>query len=398
MSPPGPRAPLALDPHSSLGAPLALATPGPPDALDVLESALEAVHVADGHGRIVWANAAELDLLGYDRDEYLGRHLTDFHVDPDHGDRLLLRLRRGEALVDEPARLRTRDGAVRHVLLTANGRWQGGTLVRTHGFTRDVTERTHAQAERRIAFEEVRRHRDLLEEMVDERTRRLAEADRELESFSYSVSHDLRAPLRAILGFSDLLARRHGDQTPAAAQDLVQQMRLGAQRMTTLVEGLVDLSRFRDVQPNRAPVDLSQVSRDVAERLGRHSTRQVEVEVEPDMVVLGDRGLLVVVMDHLIGNAWKFTKDRAHARITVSRHTEGLEQVVAVADNGVGFDMAQAGRLFRPFTRLHRASEYEGAGMGLATVTRIVHRHGGRVWAEGRVGDGATIYFTLARL
>lgn len=402
MSPPGGTEPglrFALDPQASLGVPVALAAPpGPPDAADVLDSTPEAIHVADGHGRILWANAAALDLLGCYRDEVVGRRALDFHEDPEHGERLELRLRRGEALVNEPTRLRTRDGAVRHVLVTANGRWQGGTLVRTHWFTRDVTDRMHAEAERRIAFEEVRRHRDLLEEMVDERTRRLAEANRELEDFSYSVSHDLRAPLRAILGFSDLLSKRHADDLPPAAQELVLQVRTGAQRMTELVQGLVDLGKFKDEQPNRAPVDLTQVSREVVERLTRRATRQVKVDIEPDMVVLGDRGLLTVVMDSLLGNALKFTKNRPDARISVSKRSEGIEQVIAVADNGAGFDMAQAGKLFRPFTRLHRASEFEGAGMGLATVTRIVHRHGGRVWAEGRPGEGATFYFTLPRL
>ncbi len=389
---------LALDPQAGLAVASLASTPQAPDPGDLLDSALEAIQVLDGHGRVLWANQASLDLTGHYRDEVVGRRIDDFHDDPDHADVLLLRLRRGESLANEPARLRTRDGAVRHVLVTANGRWQGGALVRTHWFVRDVTERMHAEAERRIAFEEVRRHRDLLEEMVDERTRRLAEANRKLEAFSYSVNHDLRAPLRAIMGFSDLLLRRHGDRLDAEAQSLVQQMRLGATRMNELVQGLVDLSQFKDVQPNRTPVDLSQVAREVLERLRRNTSRTVAVDVQPDMVVLGDRGLLVTAMDALLGNAWKFTRDRPDARITVTKRTEGIEQVVAVADNGAGFDMALAGKLFRPFARLHRASEFDGAGMGLATLTRIVHRHGGRVWAEGHVGKGATFYFTLPRL
>lgn len=400
MSPPAAtQVHVPVDPPAALAGPDARPpTPQAPDPNDLLATALEAIHVADGSGRILWANQAELDLLGYDRDDYVGRSVADFHEDPEHGDALQLRLRRGESLVNEPARLRTRDGAVRHVLITANGRWHGGALARTHAFTRDVTQRAHAEAERRIAFEEVRRHRDLLEEMVDERTRRLAEANRELEAFSYSVSHDLRAPLRAIVGFGDLLTRKHGDALPPPAQDLVQQMRTGATRMAELVQGLVDLSRFKDAQPSRTPVDLSQVCHGIVERLLRTSTREVDVEVEPDIVVLGDRNLLGVVMEQLIGNAWKFTKNRPFAHIRIHRRTEGIEQVVAVADDGAGFDMAQAGKLFRPFARLHRASEFEGAGMGLATVARIVHRHGGRVWAEGRVGEGATFYFTLPRL
>lgn len=390
---------LSLDPQAALASPATLpSTPQAPDPADLVDTALEAIHVADGHGRILWANQAELDLLGFYRDEYVGRRVSDFHEDPEHGDALQLRLRRGESLVNEPARLRTRDGAVRHVLVTANGRWHGGTLVRTHSFTRDVTDRAHAEAERRIAFEEVRRHRDLLEEMVDERTRRLADANRELEAFSYSVSHDLRAPLRAIVGFSDLLTRKHTDSLPQPAQELVQQMRTGATRMTELVQGLVDLSKFKDAQPNRAPVNLTQLSHEVVERLARTSTREVDVEIEPGVIVLGDRNLLAVVMENLIGNAWKFTKNRPFAHIRVQKRTEGIEQVIAVSDDGAGFDMAQAGKLFRPFARLHRASEFEGAGMGLATVTRIVHRHGGRVWAEGRLGEGATFYFTLPRL
>ena len=390
---------VALDPQAGLAVPGAVpSSPQPPDAADVLETALVGVHVADAQGRILWANPAALDMLGLYRDEVVGHRIDDLFDDPGHGERLLLRLRRGEAVANEQVRLRARDGAVRHALASANGRWQGGALVRTHWFVRDVTPLAHAEAERRIAFEEVRRHRDLLEEMVDERTRRLAEANRELEAFSYSVNHDLRAPLRAIVGFSDLLVRKHGDELSQGAQTLVQQLRTGATRMTELVQGLVDLSQYKDAQPNRTPVDLSQMSREVVERLRRTSTRSVEVDVEPDMVVLGDRGLLATVMDVLLGNAWKFTRDRHEASIRVSRHTEGIEQVIAVCDNGVGFDMALAGKLFRPFARLHRASEFEGAGMGLATVTRIIHRHGGRVWAEGHVGEGATFYFTLPRL
>lgn len=220
--------------------------------------------------------------------------------------------------------------------------------------------------------------------------------NRELEAFSYSVSHDLRAPLRIINGFSQVLMEDCGRELSATAREHLGRVRTAAERMGELIEDLMELGRIGSAELNRQRVDLSEIARIVAAGLqDKDGTRKVTVSITPNLIVEGDSRLLRVLLENLIGNAWKFTSKRAHARIEVGVRVENGTNVCFVRDNGAGFDMRYADRLFQPFKRLHSEHEFHGTGVGLATVARVVERHGGMVWADGAIDAGATISFTL---
>ena len=220
----------------------------------------------------------------------------------------------------------------------------------------------------------------------------------ELEAFAYSVSHDLRAPLRSVEGFSQALLDDYKDQLAPEGKEHLVRIRAGAQNMARLLDGLLGLSRIARAELHMEPVDLSALARETAEELkGSGPERGVEFTIQEGAVANGDARMLRTVIQNLLGNAWKFTSKRAQAAIEFGARPDEGRQVYFVRDDGVGFDGAYVGKLFGAFQRLHAATEYEyeGTGIGLATVQRIVARHGGRVWAEGSVGAGATFYFTL---
>jgi len=221
-------------------------------------------------------------------------------------------------------------------------------------------------------------------------------ANRELEAFSYSVAHDLRAPLRSIDGFSQALLEDCADLLDDAGKQHLRYVREAAQDMAALIDGLLSLSRVARSELRRESVDLSAMARHALSQLQRAVPgRTVETVVADGLTVNGDSRLLRAVLENLLGNAWKFTRNSPNARIEVGATTSDGARACYIRDNGTGFDMAYAGKLFSPFQRLHSAAEFEGTGIGLATVQRIIHRHGGRVWAEGAPGKGATFYFTL---
>jgi signal transduction histidine kinase len=225
----------------------------------------------------------------------------------------------------------------------------------------------------------------------------LEEANRELESFSYSVSHDLRAPLRSIEGFSQILLEDYGDKLDEEGEDYLGRVRAASRRMALLIDDLLDPSRVSRRPLRRELVDLSAQTREIAAELGKSQPeREAEFVIADGLTANGDTRLLRLALENLRGNAWKFTSREEKARIEFGSTTlEGRERVYFVRDNGVGFDEAYAGKLFGAFQRLHGSEEFEGTGIRLATVQRIVRRHGGRVWAEGEVGEGATFFFTL---
>jgi signal transduction histidine kinase len=220
--------------------------------------------------------------------------------------------------------------------------------------------------------------------------------NKELEAFSYSVSHDLRAPLRHIDGFSKALLDECGDQLDAQGKSHLQRVRESVKRMSELIEDLLRLSRVTRSEMVNERVDLSEMAHAVATDLQKtQPERRAEFIIPPAVMVEGDGRLLRVMLENLIGNAWKFTQKRAQTRIEFGATQHEGRRAYFVRDNGAGFDMTYAGKLFGPFQRLHTAEEFPGTGIGLATVQRIIHRHGGRIWAEGAVGMGATFYFTL---
>ena len=237
------------------------------------------------------------------------------------------------------------------------------------------------------------RHRT--EELVYERESVLA-TNRELEAFSYSVSHDLRAPLRAIGGFCSILVEDHAAQLDADGTRWLVRIQHNVEKMNRLIDDLLSLSRVARGELARGAVDLGALAARVVERLrAADPERVVVVSIEQELVADGDPGLLAVVIENLVANAWKFTSKRASAEIAIGARREGGAPVFFVRDDGAGFDMAQAKRLFGAFQRLHLATDFEGTGIGLATVQRIIHRHGGRVWADARPDEGATFSFTL---
>jgi len=249
----------------------------------------------------------------------------------------------------------------------------------------DVTERKRSQ----LAVENLNRQ-------LAQRARELEAVNRELEAFAYSVSHDLRAPLRAIDGFSRILQRDFTDTLGAAGREHLQRVRGASQRMGQLIDGLLQLSRTARADLLRTPVSLSLLADAIfAELRQSDPTRTALCLVAPDLVAHADPTLIRVVLENLLGNAWKFTASAAETRIEIGAMTAAGERVFFVRDNGAGFDMAYAHRLFGPFQRLHSDEEFPGTGIGLATTQRIIHRHGGRIWAEGTPGAGATFSFTL---
>jgi light-regulated signal transduction histidine kinase (bacteriophytochrome) len=250
--------------------------------------------------------------------------------------------------------------------------------------------------EKALALDALHKLNRELDDRVSERTAQLEAANRELEAFAYSVSHDLRAPLRALDGFSDELLRCYADRLDDRGQHYLQRLRSGTQRMGQLIDDMLQLSRLNRVAMKREPVDLTTLAEGVAADLrGREPDRTVAFFIEPGLSTIGDAGLLGVALENLLGNAWKFTSKKLSATITVGRQTHEGAPAFFVRDDGAGFDMAHISNLFGAFQRLHTQREFPGTGVGLATVQRVVHRHGGQVWAEGVPGEGATIHFTL---
>jgi signal transduction histidine kinase len=243
-------------------------------------------------------------------------------------------------------------------------------------------------AEARAARELAEAKAGLVEELEDK--------NKELEAFSYSVSHDLRAPLRGIDGFSQALLEDYTDRLDETGRNYLTRIRAAAQRMGQLIDDMLLLSRVGRAQIERESVDLSGLAQAVTDELQRQDPdRRIVLEIQHDLVARADRGLMRVLLDNLLGNAWKFTARTADARIDFKMQAHVTGSAFLVQDNGAGFDMAHAGTLFQPFHRLHAVTDFPGTGIGLATCRRIVDRHGGRIWAEGAVGRGAAVFFTI---
>jgi PAS domain S-box-containing protein len=334
-----------------------------------------AVYMLDPDGRVMSWTAGAQRIKGYAADEIIGQHFSRFYTEADLRDgkperELQIALAAGR-YEEDGVRVR-KDGSLffANVVITPvmNG---GGELVGFAKSTRDVTAQ-HVAADA------------------------LKLANRELEAFSYSVAHDLRAPLRGMSGFARVLLDTYKDKLDAEGQDWLEEILLNAKKMGELIDALLSLARVTRSELKRETVDLTSVTRASASQLAAaEPARVVEIVIGDGLHAEADPRLLRALLDNLIGNAWKFTRDVASARIEVGVEVAEGARVFFVRDNGAGFDMAFAGKLFAPFQRLHTVSEFPGTGIGLATVQRIVHRHGGRIWADGRVDGGATFHFTL---
>jgi PAS domain S-box-containing protein len=328
---------------------------------------------------VAHANTAFARMLGYDEpDELAGVALASIT----HPDDVPHDLDERRAMLDErkphttEKRFIKRDGEVVQVITACTVVSDShGTPVSFFTQVEDVTERRRA------------------EQRVTLRTAELQAANQELEAFAYSLAHDLRAPLRAIEGFGSVLSRRYGKALDDAARETLGRMRAASTRMGELIDAMLLLSELTRRELSPARVDLSAMAREISDELrARDPSRAIELVIEDGLETVGDPQLVRVLLVNLLENAWKFTSHSENARIEVAGSAPG---VFAVRDNGAGFDMAFAGLLFKPFARLHREDEFSGTGIGLTTVQRIIRRHGGAVWGEGRPGGGATLYFKL---
>ena len=357
----------------------------------VIEGTSDAVFAKDTEGRYILFNNGAARLTGKSAAQALGKD-----------DRYLFSCEEAGAIMERDREV-LRTGAIRqteHTLTNCSGelvvvqatkgplRDEKGAITGVFGISRDVTESRRAEDETRKLNAE-------LDLRVTERTIRLQAAIQEQESFSYSVSHDLRAPLRHINSYSAILAEECGECLTPEAHGYLERIRGASRSMGKLIDDLLELSRIGRSQLDKSAVNLSELARVISFRLQESEPgRRVEFTLAPDLTVNGDPILLQQALENLLDNAWKYTSRRDSACIELGRCNVGGQEVYFVRDNGVGFDMAYQDQLFGAFQRLH-GSEFEGTGIGLATVKRIIKRHNGRVWAEGAVNEGATIYFTL---
>ncbi|MCJ0824857.1 CHASE domain-containing protein [Luteimonas sp. 50] len=343
----------------------------------------------DHDGHIVDANPSLARILGKPREQLLGTSFDGHFLDhPDASGRDRERDVLATAGVYRSTRTLLREeGGLRHMQLTyAPVPGDVGQDITRLAQVEDVTDRLRAEAQ-------VLALNRTLEARVEQRTRELTIANQELESFAYSVSHDLRAPLRAIDGFSRLLEERYGEVLQAEGRDYLARVRNAAARMGTLIESLLKMARLGRAAVKPAPLDLSRMAADIVTELRADDPgREVVVEIAPMLQATGDPSLVRNLLQNLIGNAWKFTRDCAVARVEVGRDADGA---FFVRDNGAGFAPEYVDKLFRPFQRLHTQEQFAGDGIGLASVKRIVERHGGTIQAEGAPGQGATFRFTL---
>jgi len=343
-------------------------------------------------GLITDVNDGFVKLSGFTRDEAVGSSTIalDLWADSRDRDRLISALRTGGSVRDLEFDFRVKSGDVLQCFIAGADIDVGGE---PHILTvvRDVTEQRRAEAE-------ILRLNAELEQRVAARTAELEAANAELESFAYSVSHDLRAPLRALDGFSKILLDDYGPRLDEEGRSHLDRIRAADQRMGTLIDALLELSRLNRGELQRERLDLSELARRVAAELAEtEPARTVELRIAEGLEARADTRLARALLANLLGNAWKFTARHETARIEVgAAEGDGAdEHVFFVRDDGAGFDMAYSDKLFGAFQRLHSTSEFPGLGIGLATVKRIVRRHGGRVWAEGAVEKGATFFFTL---
>ncbi len=345
----------------------------------------------DEDGNFLMVNNAWLSLLGYQTDEVIGKWFGDF-LAPDYveafRERFPLFKKKGKVHSEFP--MVNKKGHQQIIEFEGViGYKADGSFERTHCVLADITERKKAE-------EKIRTLNAELESRVRDRTTKLEAVNKELASFAYSISHDFRAPLRALNAFSASLTEKYGEQLDEQGLHYLKRISNAALYMSDLVDALLSLSRITRTEVKEQALDIDHLAEEILKELQEaEPERQVKVNVAPSLSAKGDIALLKAALENLIDNAWKFSSKEPQAEIEVGVTVIDGEKVFFVRDNGVGFNMAYADKLFGAFQRLHGADEFPGTGIGLATVQRIINRHGGRIWGESEVGKGATLYFTL---
>ena len=358
----------------------------------ILEHAQDAILSLDLQGRIASWNRGATELFGYPLRKAVDLRVGDLAAEPQR--KLLVgwfeQAVRGRPVEQGEISCRRQDGSHFTASLTiAPVRDEEGETIAVSLIGRDITARKETE-------EELRKIQAELEQRVVKRTEALRYLNEELEAFTYSASHDLRAPLRGIDGFSQALLEDYGSVLDSSATRYVERIRSGAQRMGEIIDALLMLSRISTARLSLSRVDIGRTSREIVRELQEaEPQRRVEFEAEPNLVVSADPQLMRIALQNLLGNAWKFTRERDPAIIRVGRVDDGDENTFFIGDNGAGFDMAYAEKLFTPFQRIHHPNRFEGSGIGLGTVQRVISRHGGRVWGVGQPDRGATFYFQL---
>ena len=358
----------------------------------VLDNTSAVIYLRDRDGRYLLVNRQFEELFGVQRQDVVG--LTDrelFSAETAAAFRANdLKAMESDVAIQMEETAPHSDGLHTYITVKYPIANTAGLLLGVCGISTDITDLKHAE-------DEVHRLNAELEQRVRHRTTELEASTRELDAFAYSVSHDLRAPLRALCGFSQVLVEDYGDVLDETGQQYLARIQAATVRMGQLIDDLLNLSRATRVELRREPVDLRLLADElIAELRAADPDRHVEVTVADPLVGTGDPQLLRLVLQNLIGNAWKFTGNRPEARIELgSTERDGVPGIF-VRDNGAGFDRRYAEKLFAPFQRLHTTTEFTGSGIGLAIVSRIVRRHGGQVWAEGEPDRGATFSFTLS--
>ncbi len=356
----------------------------------LLEASLDPLVTIAADGKITDVNAATENVTGRSREELIGTDFSNYFTDPDKARAGYRQVFREGLVTNYALEIRRTDGNLTPVLYNAAVyRDESGNVIGVFAAARDITERKKAE-------EEIRSLNRELESRVIERTAQLENSNKELEAFAYSVSHDLRSPLRSIEGFSLALLEDYSGKLDGRGVDYLNRVRNATIRMGQLIDDLLKLSRVTRSDMNREPVNLSSIMHTIAESLRKqHPDRSAEFVITDGVLAYGDERLLSVAMENLASNAWKFSEKAPGTVIEFGTVEKDKKQVFFVRDNGVGFNMHYAGKLFSPFQRLHKADEFPGTGIGLATVKRIINRHGGQVWIESEEGKGTTVYFTL---
>jgi PAS domain S-box-containing protein len=358
----------------------------------IVESSDDAIIGKDLNSIITtWNKGAEV-IFGYTVGEMAGTSIqrlipADRHNEEIH---LLEQIKQGDRLEHIETLRQTKDGRLINVSVTASPiKDASGKIIGVSSVMRDITERVRAR-------EKIQQLNSELEKRVIERTAQLESANKELEAFSYSVSHDLRAPLRAVDGFSQAVLEDYGPQLPDGCREDLQIIRHGAQKMGELIDDLLTFSRLSRLPLTKSAVDTGNLVRSALEELAsQREGRHIEIRIADLPPCQADPALVKQVWINLLSNALKYTGKRDNAFVEIGCSRNNGHTVFFVRDNGTGFDMKYANKLFGVFQRLHRAEDYDGTGVGLAIVQRVVHRHGGRVWAESALDHGATFFFTL---